>query len=85
MLLGPNPSREACHSYFPYIIFYAIFAILIDPQSQKWINISLFELDFTCIESPIFVPSFSIPHVIIYIIIFFLLFLALSKNIQFKY
>ena len=70
LLLGCNKSWESCHAYFLYIICYTIVAILADLHSKKWINISLFELVVTCIETHIFVPSFSIYHVFISIIKF---------------
>ena len=40
------------------MIYYAILVILIDLYSQKYINIYLFELFFTCIEKNIYVPGF---------------------------
>ena len=39
-------------------------------HSKNWINILLFELVVTCIETHIFVPSFSIYHIFISIIKF---------------
>ena len=54
------------------MICYAIVAILIDMNSQKWINTSLFELVITCIEAYIFITSFSIYHVFISIIMFYI-------------
>ena len=50
---------------------YAIFAILIDLIFKKWV--------FTCIETHIFVASFSIYHVFISIIKFLYCFLLLGK------
>ena len=47
-------------------IFLAV--IFVDLHSQKWINISLFELVVTCIEILIFLPCFSISHIFISII-----------------
>ena len=38
LLLGCNPSWEACNAY-KYMICYAIVAILVDHNLQKWINI----------------------------------------------
>ena len=38
ILLGCNPSWEACNAY-KYIICYAIVAILVDLNLKKWINI----------------------------------------------
>ena len=57
LLLGCTTSCEACCEYFLYMICYYIVAILIDMNSKKWINISLFELVFTCIKAHISVPS----------------------------
>ena len=67
------------------MICYAIFAIRIDLQSKKWINTTLFELVVTCIEieTPIFVPSFSIFHVFISIIILFHFFKLLVQLFTF--
>ena len=59
---------ESCHAYLLYMICYAIVAILVDMHPQKWMNISLFELLVTCIETHIFVPSLSICHIFISII-----------------
>ena len=71
---------------FLYMIYYAIDAILIDLNSQKWINISLFELVATCIETHILDPNFSISHIFISIIKFLYCLLLLGKlftlNIQ---
>ena len=59
---------EACHEYFLYIICCSIVAILVDLNSQQWIHTSLFELVMTCIKAHIFVYSFSISHIFIFII-----------------
>ena len=76
-----------CHTYFLYIIFYAIVAILFDLHSQNWIYISLFELVVTCIETHIFVTILSISHIFISVIKFFCCFLLLVKlfNSNIKY
>ena len=50
------------------MIYYDVFTILSNLHSQKWIKISLFVSSVTCIETHIFVPSFSISHVFISII-----------------
>ena len=71
LLLGFGASWESCNTYFLYIICYSVVVILIDLHSKNWINISLFELFFTCIETHIFVPSISISHIFISIIKFF--------------
>ena len=71
MLLGCAKYWASCHAYFLYIIFYSIVVILVDIYSQTWINTSLFELVVTCIETHIFVPTFSISHIFISIIKFF--------------
>ena len=71
LILGCDASWEACHSYFLYILCYSVVVILIELPSQNRINILLFELFFTCIETHIFVPSISISHIFISIIKFF--------------
>ena len=76
---------EVCHTYFLYMICCAIFTILIELHSKNCINTSFFELVFTCIETPIFVPSFSISHVFISIINFYVFLLLgniFTLNIQ---
>ena len=62
MLLGCATSWEQCHAYLLYIVCYSIAVILFDLHSKKWINTLLFELVVTCIETNIFVTSFSISH-----------------------
>ena len=69
-LLGWATYWESFHAYSLYIICYSVVVILIDPYSQKCINISLFELVVTGIETHIFVPNLSISHVFISIIKF---------------
>ena len=68
LILGCTTSWASCHTYFLCIIGYSIFVILIDLNSQKWINTLLFELVFPCIKIHIFVPIFSIYHIFISII-----------------
>ena len=75
LLLVCIPYWGSCHAYFLYILCCSVISILDDLNSQKWINISLFELVFTCIESHILVTGFSISHVFISIIKFFCCFL----------
>ena len=70
---------EDCNQYLLYMICYAIFIILVDLYSHKWIDISLFELVVTCIEKHIIVPSLSISNIFISIITFFCCLLLLSK------
>ena len=86
MLLGCATSWALCHARFLYIIGYSVVVILVDLNSQKWIDILLFELVVTCMEAHIFVNSFSISYIFIYIIKFFYCFLILGKlfnwNIQ---
>ena len=86
ILLGCNLYWEYFHSYFPYIICYSIVAILVDLYQKKKINLPLFGLVITWIETHFFVPIFSIPHVFISINIIFCCFLPLQKlftlNIQ---
>ena len=79
LLLGCTPDWEYCHAYLLYIIFCSIVSILVDLHSQKWIDISMFELVVTCIEAHIFVPSFSISYILISTIMFFCCFLLLEK------
>ena len=61
-IIGCTPSWEACPTYFLYVFFSAIVAILIELHAIQWINIYLFGLVGRCIETNIFVPSFSIAH-----------------------
>ena len=86
LILGCTLSWESYHAYFLYMICYAIVAILIDLNSQKCINVSLFELVVTCIETDISVSSFSISLGFISIIKWLCCFLILGKlfnlNIQ---
>ena len=86
LLLVVTPSWESCHAYFLYIIFYSVVAILVDLFSQKRINIPLFELVVTCIETHILVTNFSISHKFPSVIICFFCFLLLGHifplNIQ---
>ena len=70
LILGCTPSGEGYNTYFLYMIYYAIVAVFTELHSQKWIRISLFELVVTCIETHIFVISFSISHVYISIVNF---------------
>ena len=79
MLLGCTPSSKACHTCFFCMICYTIVAIFIGLHEQKWINKSGFELFFTCIESHIFVPDFSISHIFLSIIKFFCCLLVLGQ------
>ena len=65
LILGCATYWESCHAFFLYIICYSIFIIIVYLHSQKWINISLFQLVVTCIETHKFVPSFSISHIFI--------------------
>ena len=69
LLIGYTLSWEYFHTYFLYMVCYSIVAILVDIHSQKWINISLFGLVSKFIETHISVPSFSIHHLLIFIII----------------
>ena len=69
-LLGWATYWESFHEYSLYIICYSVVVILIDLHSQKCLNISLFELVVTGIETHIFVPNLSISHVFISIIKF---------------
>ena len=64
LLLGCDTSWESGHVYVLCIICYTIVVILVEFHSQKCINISLFELVVTSIETHIFVPSFSISHIL---------------------
>ena len=57
---------------------YVIVAILINLSSQKWINISLFELVVTCIETHELLPNLSISHIFL-CVIFLFCFLLLVK------
>ena len=57
-----------------------MFVILVGLHSQKWINILLFELVATFIETHIFVTSFLISHIFIFVIKFFLLFLTTIRE-----
>ena len=86
VILGCTTSWEYCHAYVLYILCYPIFFVLVDLHSQKCIDISLFELVVTCIETHIFVPSLSISRVFISIIknLCFLLLLGklFALNIQ---
>ena len=68
--LGCATSWELCHTYILYNICYSIVVVLVVLHLQKWINILLFELIVTCIETHIFVPCFSISHIFISIIKF---------------
>ena len=61
----------SCHAYSLFIIGYSVVVILVDLNSQKLIDISLFELVFIFIEAHIFVPSCSISYIFISIIKFF--------------
>ena len=79
IILGCTPFWEDCYAYFLYIIFNAIVATLIDLHSKKLINISLFELFVTCIETHISVPILSISHLFISIIKCFFGFLLLGQ------
>ena len=79
LLHGCTTYRESCHEFLLFIVCYAIFAILVELNSQYWINIYLFGLVSTCIEENIFVPSCSISHLFISIIKFFCCFLLLGK------
>ena len=54
LLLGCSISWELCRAYFLCSICCFVFLVRIDLHSQKWINISLFELGFTCIKTHIF-------------------------------
>ena len=65
------------------IICCIIVAILADLHSQNWIDISLFELVFTCIEAHILVHNFSISYLYISIIIL-LLFITIKADPNFK-
>ena len=76
LILVQTPDWEASHVYFR--IYSSIVSIIIDLHSQNWINIYLFELVVTCIETCIFVPSFSISHIFISVIIFLFCFLLLG-------
>ena len=78
-LLSCTTSWASCHAYFLYIISYSIVVVLVDLNSQKWIDISLFELLITCMEAHIFVPSLSIYHIFISIIKFLCCFLLLGQ------
>ena len=78
-LLGCATYWGLCHAYFLYIIGYSIVVILVDLNSQKWIDILLFELVVKCIERHIFFPSLSIYHICISIIQFFCCFLLLCQ------
>ena len=78
-LLGCAKSWESCCAYFLCMIFYSIVVILVDLNSQEWINILLFELVVTWIEANIFVPSGSISHIFISIIKLFCCFLLLGQ------
>ena len=78
---GCTPSWEFCHAYFLYIMYCSIVVILVYLHSKNWINISLFELVVTCIETHIFVPSFLISHTFISVIIFFCCFSLLLEQI----
>ena len=49
LFFGRTKSWEACHVYFLCIIFYAVVTILIEMNSKKVINISLFVLFFKSI------------------------------------
>ena len=71
--------------FFCIYIFNAIFAIFIDLNSQNWINILMFGLVVTCIETHILVTNFSISHIFLSIIKFFLLEITLRAALQFKY
>ena len=68
------------------MIIYAIFTILIDFHSQKWINIYLFGLVVTSVKTHILVPRFSIYHIFPYIIKFLccllILFQLFALNLQ---
>ena len=68
------------------MICYVILAILTDLYSQNCVDIYLFELSITCIETHILVPNFSIFHIFLSIIRFFCCFFILGKlfnlNIQ---
>ena len=72
--------------FFCIYIFNAIFAIFIDLNSQNWINILMFGLVVTCIETHILVTNFSISHKFPSVIICFFCFLLLGHifplNIQ---
>ena len=79
MLLVCTKYLESCHAYFLYIICYSVVVILFDLHSQGWINISLFELVVTCIETHIFVPSVLIYHIFISTINLFCCLLLLGQ------
>ena len=69
-LLGCITYWKSCHANFLYNICFSIFIIHTDLHSQNWINIWLFELVVTCIETHIVVPNCSISHLFISIIHF---------------
>ena len=84
LLLGSNPYWGSLLHILPDLCFQCL--PLIELDSQKCIDIYLFELFFMCIKTHIFVPSFSISHLFVYIINVFYCFLLLGKlltlNIQ---
>ena len=69
LLLGCTPYWKYFHEVFCILFFMPLFPLSLT-CSQKCINISLFELVATCIETRIFVPSFSISHEFVSIVKF---------------
>ena len=71
-LFGCSTYLESCHTYFLYN------NLLLHCRRPRWlaltkcINILLFELVLTYIETHIFVPIFSISHIFIFIAIFYI-------------
>ena len=70
LLLSCTNYWESWRAYLQYIICYAIFSILVDLHSRYWINIYLFELFVTCIETHRSVPKSLISHIFVSIINF---------------
>ena len=79
LLLVCATSWASCHAYFLYIIGYSIVVILIDLYSQNCIDTLFSELVITCVKTHIFVPTLSISHIFIFIVIVFCFLLLLGK------
>ena len=62
------------YSIFPVYALLCYFSILVELNSQKFINISLFELVFTCIETHILVTNLSISRIFISVVNFSVLY-----------
>ena len=69
-ILGCATYWASCNKYFLYIIGYYVVVTLVELNSQKWIDISLFELVVKHMEAHIFIPSLSTSHIFISIIKF---------------